>query len=140
MSDVIFDPEDRGKIKTRKPTTGRLFCRCLYEIENGLERTQHCFMPCIDQQMIMEERRRRDIEANTHTPTLELFTELIGKVIKVYYIHIFDHTCQRTGRLEMKDGWAYLYDEGKSGQEYNGAFHIKDPEQLEGIIGIEIVE
>lgn len=28
-------------------------CQCLYEIENGLPRTQHCFMPCEAQRQIL---------------------------------------------------------------------------------------
>ncbi len=34
------------------------FCKCLYEIENNLPRTQHCFVPCLEQIEIMEERER----------------------------------------------------------------------------------
>lgn len=32
-------------------------CVCLYEIENDLKRTQHCFMPCEAQLQILQERR-----------------------------------------------------------------------------------
>ena len=34
----------------------RPFCRCLYEIENSLPRTQRCFVPCDDQWQIIRER------------------------------------------------------------------------------------
>ena len=44
---VIHDPEQYNQ---------RFFCRCLYEIENNLPRTQHCFVPCQDQIKILEQR------------------------------------------------------------------------------------
>lgn len=40
------------------------FCKCLYEIENNLPRTQYCFMPCIAQGRILEKRRKIAEEIN----------------------------------------------------------------------------
>lgn len=34
------------------------FCRCLYEIENNLPITQHCFMACDAQYRILAEREK----------------------------------------------------------------------------------
>jgi len=33
-------------------------CQCLYELENKLPRTQHCFMACPEQWEILAERNR----------------------------------------------------------------------------------
>ena len=33
-------------------------CRCLQEIENGIEPTRNCVMPCTNQIEILEERKR----------------------------------------------------------------------------------
>ncbi len=35
-------------------------CRCLYEIENELPRTQFCFMPCRAQDEILRERMKQE--------------------------------------------------------------------------------
>lgn len=32
-------------------------CTCLFESENNLSRSQHCFMPCAEQYRILEARR-----------------------------------------------------------------------------------
>lgn len=73
-------------------------------------------------------------------PTIENFKKLEGEEVVIYYIHLFGNTAKRKGRLELDSGWAYVYDKDKSGQEYNGAFHIEDPEELKEIVGLELIE
>jgi hypothetical protein len=34
----------------------KLFCKCLHEIENDLDRTKWCMMPCLAQITILKER------------------------------------------------------------------------------------
>jgi hypothetical protein len=34
------------------------FCRCLYEIENGLQRTKFCFRACNEQKEILRQREK----------------------------------------------------------------------------------
>lgn len=42
------------------------FCQCLHEIENGLPRTQFCFVACSDQRQILRERMPKiDLVRNT---------------------------------------------------------------------------
>lgn len=36
------------------------YCSCLHEIENGLPRTQFCFMPCHDQHRVLTRRELKD--------------------------------------------------------------------------------
>lgn len=73
-------------------------------------------------------------------PTIENFKKLEGEEVIIYYVHLFGNTVKRKGRLELDRGWAYVYDEGKSGQEFNGAFHIEDPKELKEIVGLELME
>lgn len=46
-------------------------CRCLYEIENGLTRTKHCFAPCEAQLQILREREEQKKARTTPPPTNE---------------------------------------------------------------------
>ena len=34
------------------------FCQCLYEIENGLQRTKYCIMACAEQIEILRQREK----------------------------------------------------------------------------------
>lgn len=34
------------------------FCRCLHEIENGLQRTKFCFIACAEQMEILRQREK----------------------------------------------------------------------------------
>ncbi|MCB1711161.1 MAG: hypothetical protein KDH96_01385 [Candidatus Riesia sp.] len=34
------------------------YCKCLYEIENNLTRTQHCFVPCTGQYELAKQREK----------------------------------------------------------------------------------
>ena len=54
-----------------------LHCQCLYEIENKLPRTQHCFAPCHAQFEILKQREEQaDLMKKSHE-------ESIGIKIKI---------------------------------------------------------
>ncbi len=44
----------------KKERNSRIFCRCLYEIENDLERTKFCSRPCRNQRVILSERKEEN--------------------------------------------------------------------------------
>lgn len=52
-------------------------CQCLYEIENNLPRTQHCFMPCSDQYEILRERERMNPPKREFSTVLKNILSLI---------------------------------------------------------------
>lgn len=51
---IIFESDKRSGHWQYYPLT---FCRCLYEIENKLPRTKHCFKACDEQIQILKERK-----------------------------------------------------------------------------------
>lgn len=57
--------------------------------------------------------------------------------VKIRFRHLYGFITSVSGKLDLDKDWAYLYDEGKSGSDYNGAFHIADPEQLARIVSVE---
>jgi len=46
--------------------------------------------------------------------------------VEIRFKHFMGGIGRRVGRLEIDGDWAYVYDKGKSGCHYNGAFHIDD--------------
>jgi len=70
--------------------------------------------------------------------TIEDFHRFNGKNVRITYKYFFGGKSHREGRLEVEEYWAYLYDEGKSGSDYNGAFELKHG--LNEIISIELME
>ncbi len=68
-------------------------CRCLYEIENGLPRTIHCFMPCTAQSQILTRRSSNEwwskLDDTTKKSLSENYTILTEEEIEK--LHIADH-------------------------------------------------
>ena len=54
-----------------------------------------------------------------------------GKCVELKFKHFMGGVGIRSGWVEIDKGWLYVYDNGKSGQDYNGAFKIDDKEILE---------
>lgn len=44
--------------------------------------------------------------------------------VEITYTNSMGYTKKATGKLEIERNWCYLYDDGKSGQDYNVAFPI----------------
>lgn len=44
--------------------------------------------------------------------------------VEITYTNSMGYTKKTTGKLEIERNWCYLYDDGKSGQDYNVAFPI----------------
>lgn len=44
--------------------------------------------------------------------------------VEITYTNSMGHTKKATGRVEIERNWLYLYDDGKSRQDYNVAFPI----------------
>jgi len=44
--------------KVTKMISAKGYCKCLYEIENNLTRTQHCFVPCTGQYELAKQREK----------------------------------------------------------------------------------
>lgn len=44
--------------------------------------------------------------------------------VEITYTNSMGYTKKATGRVEIERNWCYLYDDGKSGQDYNVAFPI----------------
>lgn len=54
-----------------------------------------------------------------------------GKCVELKFKHFMGGVGRRFGWVEIDSGWLYVYDNGKSGQNYNGAFKISENEILE---------
>lgn len=50
------------------------------------------------------------------------FRLLIGKQVELLMVNSMENTIKRNGKLEHDNGWYYIYDEGKSGNDFNCAF------------------
>lgn len=55
---------DYLKVVEKKERGSDLFCRCLHEIENELERTKFCMRPCRSQYIILSEREKVEDREN----------------------------------------------------------------------------
>jgi len=55
-----------------------------------------------------------------------LFCKSVGKIVELKYKNSMDNIIERKGRLEKDLDWFYLYDEGKSGNQFNIAIQEKD--------------
>lgn len=68
--------------------------------------------------------------ANNHhfrqTNVIARFSESVGKIVELKYKNSMDNIIERKGRLEKDLDWYYLYDEGKSGNQFNLAIQEKD--------------
>lgn len=65
-----------------------------------------------------------DMEKNKITK--EELLKYQNQEVEIRFKHFMGGIGRRVGRLEIDEDWAYVYDEGKSGCHYNGAFHIGD--------------
>ena len=54
-----------------------------------------------------------------------------GKNVELKFKHFMGGVGRRVGWVEIEDGWLYVYDNGKTGQNYNGAFKMSENEILE---------
>lgn len=54
----------------------------------------------------------------------EVFKKFIGCKISVTILNSMGMTIDKVGYLEIEDDWAYLYDKGKSGSNYNVAINL----------------
>ncbi|MEG2120458.1 MAG: hypothetical protein RRZ64_00190 [Rikenellaceae bacterium] len=54
----------------------------------------------------------------------EVFKKFNGKKVSVTLINTLSLPIHKTGRLEIDGDWAYLYDDGKDGKEYNVAINM----------------
>lgn len=62
--------------------------------------------------------------------------QLKGKQVEITYGNALDLPIKRKGNLVVDQDWAYVYDEGKSGNQYNGAFCLKTENDIKKIINI----
>ena len=62
--------------------------------------------------------------------------KLEGKKVEITYKNALDTPIKRKGNLVVDQDWAYVYDEGKSGNQYNGAFCLKTENDIKKIINI----
>ena len=69
--------------------------------------------------------------------TIEDFNKLEGSEVEIIYRHLHGNNAKREGRLEIEHGWAYVYDKGKRGKNFNGAFDLN--EELKEIISIQLI-
>ena len=60
------------------------------------------------------------------TNIITRFSESVGKLVELKYKNSMDNIIERKGRLEKDLDWYYLYDEGKSGNQFNIAIQEKD--------------
>ena len=65
----------------------------------------------------------------------EKILKLEGKKVDITYRNALDVEIQRKGILVIEQDWAYVYDEGKTGNEYNGAFCLQKG-HIEKIVAI----
>lgn len=54
----------------------------------------------------------------------EVFKKFNGKKVSVTLINTLSLPIHKTGRLEIDGDWAYLYDDGKDGKEYNVSINM----------------
>jgi len=62
--------------------------------------------------------------------------QLEGKQVEITYRNALDLPVKRKGNLVIDQDWAYVYDEGKSGNQYNGAFCLKTEIDINKIVNI----
>lgn len=76
---------------------------------------------------------------NTHlrqTNVIELFSESVGKIVELKYKNSMDNIIERNGRLEKDLDWYYVYDEGKSGNQFNIAIQEKE---LNNVVSLNVL-
>ena len=54
-----------------------------------------------------------------------------GKCVELKFKHFMGGVGKRSGWVEIEKGWLYVYDNGKSGQNYNSAFKLDEEEIIE---------
>ena len=52
-----------------------------------------------------------------------IFKRFEGKLVRVEFVNALGNIMEREGYLETEDKWAYLYDKGKGGNNYNCALN-----------------
>ena len=62
--------------------------------------------------------------------------QLEGKQVEITYMNALDLPIRRKGNLVIDQDWAYVYNEDKTGKQYNGVFCLKTESDINKIISI----